>query len=151
MWKEHIALHLHVKNSVRLHQAEAWMISFFWHHDKGKKSGLSSTRVCWKEQLISWKKKMIKTHHQWRCSSSGNLGDKNWKPHGPTRDQNVRKEQWTELHNQKSDKEFSEMRINRTTFNLLLNTLWDRLVLTPTNFVLEPNHQIDSFQHCYTG
>ena len=29
------------------------------------------------------------------------------------------------------------MRINRTTFNLLLNTLWDRLVLTPTNFVLE--------------
>ena len=29
MRKEHIAWHLHVKNSVRLHQAEAWMISFF--------------------------------------------------------------------------------------------------------------------------
>ena len=26
MWKEQIALHLHVKNSVQLHQAEAWMI-----------------------------------------------------------------------------------------------------------------------------
>ena len=31
-----------------------------------------------------------------------------------------------------------KMRVNRTTFNLLLNTLWDGLVLTPTNFVLEP-------------
>ena len=30
------------------------------------------------------------------------------------------------------------MRINHTTFNLLLNTLWDGLVLTPTNFVPEP-------------
>ena len=30
------------------------------------------------------------------------------------------------------------MRINRTTFNLLLNTLWDGMVLTPTNFVPEP-------------
>ena len=30
------------------------------------------------------------------------------------------------------------MRINRTTFNLLLNALWDGLVLTPTNFVPEP-------------
>ena len=25
-----------------------------------------------------------------------------------------------------------------TTFNILLNTLWDGLVLTPTNFLLEP-------------
>ena len=51
----------------------------------------------------------------------------------------VRKEQWTKLYNQKSDKEFLEkMRINRTTFNLLLNTLWDGQVLTPTNFVPEP-------------
>ena len=25
-----------------------------------------------------------------------------------------------------------------TTFNILLNTLWDGVVLTPTNFVLEP-------------
>ena len=69
----------------------------------------------------------------------GVLGDKNRKPRGPTRDRNVRKEQWTELYNQKSDEEFLEkMRINRTTFNLLLNTLWDGLVLTPTNFVPEP-------------
>ena len=30
------------------------------------------------------------------------------------------------------------MCINRSTFNLLLNTLWDGLVLTPTNFVLGP-------------
>ena len=30
------------------------------------------------------------------------------------------------------------MCINRTTFNFLLNTLWGGLVLTPTNFVLEP-------------
>ena len=30
------------------------------------------------------------------------------------------------------------MRINRTKFNLLLNTLWDGLVLTPTNFAPEP-------------
>ena len=56
----------------------------------------------------------------------GVLGDKNRKPRGPTRDRNVRKEQWTELYNQKSEEEFSEkMRINRTTFILLLNTLWD--------------------------
>ena len=69
----------------------------------------------------------------------GVLGDKNRKPREPTRDLNVRKEQWTELYNQNIDKEFSEkMHINRTTFNLLLNTLWDGLDLTPTNFVLEP-------------
>ena len=69
----------------------------------------------------------------------GVLGDKNRKPRGPTRDRNVRKKQWTELYNQNKDEEFSEkMRINHTTFNLLLNTLWDGLVLTPTNFVLEP-------------
>ena len=69
----------------------------------------------------------------------GVLGDKNRKPREPTRDLNVRKEQWTELYNQNIDKEFSEkMHINRTTFNLLLNTLWDGLVLTPTNFVPEP-------------
>ena len=56
----------------------------------------------------------------------GVLGDKNRKLRGLTRDRNVRKEQWTELYNQKSDEEFSEkMRINRTTFNLLLNILWD--------------------------
>ena len=35
--------------------------------------------------------------------------------------------------------EFSEkMHINRTTFSFLLNTLWDGLILTPTNFVPEP-------------
>ena len=69
----------------------------------------------------------------------GVLGDKNRKPSAPTRDRNVRKEQGTELYNQKSDEEFSEkIRINRTTFNLLLNTLWDGLVLRPTNFVPEP-------------
>ena len=69
----------------------------------------------------------------------GVLGDKNRKPRGPAWDRNVRKEQWTELYNQKSDEEFSvKMRINPTTFNLLLNTLWDGLVLTPTNFVPEP-------------
>ena len=28
--------------------------------------------------------------------------------------------------------------INCTKFNLLLNTIWDGLVLTPTNFVLKP-------------
>ena len=33
-----------------------------------------------------------------------------------------------------SDEKFSQkMRINRTTFNLLLNSLWDELVITPTN------------------
>ena len=69
----------------------------------------------------------------------GDLGDKNQKPRGPTRDPNVRKEQWTELYNPKSDEDFSEkMCIKCTTFNLLLNTLWDGLVLTPTNFVPEP-------------
>ena len=69
----------------------------------------------------------------------GVLWDKNRTPRGPTQDRNVRKEQWTELYNEKSEDEFSEkMQINRTTFNLLLNTLWDGLVLTPTNFVPEP-------------
>ena len=43
----------------------------------------------------------------------GVLGDKNRKSSAPTRDRNVRKEQWTELYNQKSDEEFSvKMRIN---------------------------------------
>ena len=37
------------------------------------------------------------------------------------------------------DEELLEkMHINHTMFNLLLNTLWDGLVLTPTNFVPEP-------------
>ena len=30
------------------------------------------------------------------------------------------------------------MHINRTAFSFLLNTLWDGLILTPTNFVSEP-------------
>ena len=30
------------------------------------------------------------------------------------------------------------MHINRTAFSFLLNTLWDGLILTPTNFVPEP-------------
>ena len=69
----------------------------------------------------------------------GVLGDKNRKPREPTQDQNVRKKQWTESYNQKSDEEFSEkMRINRTTFNHLLNILWNGLALTPANFVPEP-------------
>ena len=78
----------------------------------------------------------------------GVLGDKNRKPSAPTRDRNVRKEQGTELYNQKSDEEFSEkIRINRTTFNLLLNTLWDGLILRPANFVCRSqHHQIDSWQ-----
>ena len=72
----------------------------------------------------------------------GLLGDKNRKPRGPTRERKFRKEQWTDLYKQKSDEEFSDKtRINRTTFNLLLNTLWDGLVLTPTNFVPEPTSQ----------
>ena len=36
----------------------------------------------------------------------GVLGDKNRKARGPTRYRNVRKEQWTELYNQKSWIEF---------------------------------------------
>ena len=39
MWKEYIALHLHVNNSGRLHQAEPWMISFFDIATKKKKAG----------------------------------------------------------------------------------------------------------------
>ena len=43
MWKEHIALHLHVKNSVQLHQTESWMIIiiafFFDIAAKKKKAG----------------------------------------------------------------------------------------------------------------
>ena len=37
MRKEHIALHLHVKNSVQLHQAEAWMIFIFFDITTKKK------------------------------------------------------------------------------------------------------------------
>ena len=82
MWKEHIALHLHVKNSVWLHQAEAWMISFFDIEND--------------QDIINNVAQVV-----------GVLGDKKRKPHGPTRDQNVRKEQWTKLYSQKSDEEFS--------------------------------------------
>ena len=82
---------------------------------------------------------MIKTPSTTRATSLvGVLGGKNRKPRGPTRDWNVRKKQWTELYDQNKDEEFSEMHINHTTFNILLNTLWDGLILTPTNFVPEP-------------
>ena len=76
----------------------------------------------------------------------GVLGNKNRKPRGPTQDRNVRKKQQTDLCNQNHEEEFSEnMRINRTTFNLLLNALWDGLGLTPTNVVPEltsPDRQL---------
>ena len=54
----------------------------------------------------------------------GVLGDKPRKPSGPGRDRNLRKQQWDELYRQKIEYEFVEkMRITRTAFNLLLNTL----------------------------
>ena len=96
MWKEHIALHLHVKNSVQLHQTEAWMIIiivFLLTSLQRKRK-----RAFFQESLLEgathfMRKKMIKTSY----SSSASFGDKNRKPCGPTRDQNVRKEQWMEL------------------------------------------------------
>ena len=69
----------------------------------------------------------------------GVLGDKPRKHRGADCDRNLRKQQWDELYRQKSDDEFVEkMRITRTTFNNLLNILWDELVLTPTNLKPEP-------------
>ena len=118
------------------------MISFFFDIATRKRKLLSSTKVCWKEQLISSKKKNDQDIINDAARGVGLLGDKNRKPRGPTRERKFRKEQWTDLYKQKSDEEFSnKTRINRTTFNLLLNTLWDGLVLTPTNFVPEPTSQ----------
>ena len=121
MWKEHVTLHLHVKNSVQLHQAEAWTVSFFFDiATKKNKAGFLPWNFVWKSNSFHGRRKW--SRHQ---RLVGVLGDKNWKLREPTRDRNVRKEQWTELYNQKSDEEFSEkMRINHTKFNLLLNTLW---------------------------
>ena len=112
-----------------------------WYCNKEKESGLSSTKVCWKDQLIIhfMEEENDQDIINDVARAVGVLWDKNRTPRGPTQDRNVRKEQWTELYNEKSEDEFSEkMQINRTTFNLLLNTLWDGLVLTPTNSVLEP-------------
>ena len=140
MWKEHTALHLHVKNSVRLHQAKAWMIFFFFLTSRERKR----KRDFFHESLLEGETHFMEEENDQDIINDVArvvrvLGDKNRKPCGPTQNRYIRREQWTELYNQKSDVEFPEkMPFNRTTFNLLLNTLWDGLVLTPTNSVLEP-------------
>ena len=126
---------------MQLHQAETWMISFSFFLTSWQRK---RKRAFFHESLLEGATHFMVKENDQRIINNvvwvvGVLGDKNRIPHGPTRDRNVGKEQWTELYNQKSAEEFSEkMRINRTIFNLLLNTLWDGLVLTPTNFALEP-------------
>ena len=64
------------------------------------------------------------------------LGDKPQKSSVTVLDWNFRKQQWKEYYHQKSDDDFvEEIQITRTTFNLLLNTLQDKLDLTPTKFL----------------
>ena len=132
-------MHLHVKNSVRLHQAEVRLISFFLTPRQRKRK-----RTYFNESLLEGATHfMEKENDQDIINDIARvvevLADKNRKLREPTQDQNVRTKQWTELYNQKSDGEFPEkMRINRTTFNHLPNILWDGLALTPANFVPEP-------------
>ena len=57
----------------------------------------------------------------------------------PDKDHEIRKLQREELYRQKGDDEFvDKMRISRTTFNTILNNMWDQLVIQPTNFKQNP-------------
>ena len=57
----------------------------------------------------------------------------------PDNDREIRKLQWEELYRQKSNDEFADkMRISRTTFNTILNNMWNQLVLHSTNFKQNP-------------
>ena len=47
--------------------------------------------------------------------------------------------QWDDLYQNRSKEEFVEkMRITRDTFNLILNALYEELLLKPSNFLTEP-------------
>ena len=60
------------------------------------------------------------------------------KDRAPDKQRNVEKLWWLEVYQKYSDEDFkSEMRLNRDTFNYILNEIHDQIVLTPTN--LKPN------------
>ena len=85
MWKKHIALHLHVKNSVRLHQAEVWMISFFLFDivSKKKKTGFLPQKFLGGATHFMEEENDQETIND-VARVVGVLGDKNRKPRGPT-------------------------------------------------------------------
>ena len=102
---------------MQLHQAEAWMISF--------------------SDITTKKKKAEFPPRKFVGSSENFMEEEN--------DQDIINDVagvvgvLGETSEGAMDEELLEkMHINHTTFNLLLNTLWDGLVLTPTNFVPEP-------------
>ena len=81
MRKEHIPLHLHVKNSVRLNQAEAWMISFFLTSRQRKRK-----RAFFHESLLEGATHFMEEENDQDIINDvarGALGDKNRKSRGP--------------------------------------------------------------------
>ena len=67
------------------------------------------------------------------------LSHKERKQRGVNRDRNLQKMQWDDLYRNRSKEEFVEkMRITRDTFNLILNALYEELLLKPSNFLTEP-------------
>ena len=63
---------------------------------------------------------------------------KEQKERAPDKQRNVEKLWWSEVYQNCSDHDFkSEMRLNLDTFNYILDSIHDQIVLTPTN--LKPN------------
>ena len=57
--------------------------------------------------------------------------NKERKERGPVRDRSLGKLQWDNLYRNDSEEKFiDKMRINRETFDIILNTLWDELILS---------------------
>ena len=82
MWKEYIALHLHVKNSGQLHQAEPWMISFFDIATKKKKAGFLPRKLEGSTHFMEEENDQDIINDV--AQVVGVLGDRNRKPRGPT-------------------------------------------------------------------
>ena len=71
----------------------------------------------------------------------GVLSEKERKSRGPNRNRELKKIQWDDLYRRRNrdEEEFIEkFRIKRETFDLLLDSLYDDLLLTPTNFLRNP-------------
>ena len=75
-------MHLHVKNSVRLHRAEAWMISFFDIATKKKKAGFLPRKLEGSTHFMEEENDQDIINDV--AQVVGVLGDRNRKPRGPT-------------------------------------------------------------------
>ena len=70
---------------------------------------------------------------------AGILSSKPRKPRVADRDRDARKLRWEDLFYRSSEEEFKEkMRVSRATFDFLVQTMWDDLILVPTNWKPNP-------------